>query len=295
MKIHSIFLNSQFLVLVFVVTILHRVSVDSVSALCELTFKDKNRVYYYSLASPLRKFPHGILSEDGFYKVAANGTVLWFQLCGSMIFNHDPPMCIDCKDCGGPSRCGMACSALVSNKIEGYPVCTTLGHSSSTLIDVLDKESPHMGAIVKMTNNDPKHNCSLSVSVICNTKEVQGPQKLKTVGLCDYTTELKHPLGCAKIISSNGNGLGWFGTFVIIILCLFGGYLLAGGVYRYFFLHVRGIDLPWIFIFLTFQIIPNLEFWASLPHKIQSLYLSLMRRFRGPSQGYRNSYSPVNF
>lgn len=45
--------------------ILHRVSLESVSALCELSVKDKNKVYYYSLASPVRNFPHGILSEDG--------------------------------------------------------------------------------------------------------------------------------------------------------------------------------------------------------------------------------------
>ncbi|KAL2227379.1 UNVERIFIED_CONTAM: hypothetical protein Sindi_2096600, partial [Sesamum indicum] len=193
-----------------------------------------------------------------FYKVAANGTVLWFQLCGSMIFNHDPPMCVDCKDCGGSSRCGMGCSALVSNNVEGYPVCTTIGQPSSTVIDVHDRKSPHTGVIVKMTHTGSKRNCSLSVSVICNSNGVQGPQTLETVGFCDYSTELKHPLGCAKIISSHGNGLGWFGTFMIIILCLFGAYLLAGAVYRYYFLHIRGID-----------VIPNLEFWASLPHRIQ--------------------------
>lgn len=201
-----------------------------------------------------------------------------------MIFNHDPPMCVDCKDCGGSSRCGMGCSALVSNNVEGYPVCTTIGQPSSTVIDVHDRKSPHTGVIVKMTHTGSKRNCSLSVSVICNSNGVQGPQTLETVGFCDYSTELKHPLGCAKIISSHGNGLGWFGTFMIIILCLFGAYLLAGAVYRYYFLHIRGID-----------VIPNLEFWASLPHRIQSFFLSLVRRFRGPSQGYRSSYSPVNF
>ncbi|KAL8539293.1 hypothetical protein ACS0TY_001063 [Phlomoides rotata] len=201
-----------------------------------------------------------------------------------MIFNHDPPSCVDCKDCGGQSHCGMGCSALVSNKEGGYPVCTTLGQPSSTSIDVLDKKNPQKGIFVNMTNSGPKHNCSLSVSVICNSKGVQGPQTLQNVGFCDYITELKHPLGCAKTTSSNGNGLGWFGTLMIIILCLIGGYLLAGAVYRYYFLHVRGID-----------VIPNLEFWASLPHTVQSLFHSLVRRFRGPSEGYRSSYSPVNF
>ncbi|PIN00921.1 hypothetical protein CDL12_26572 [Handroanthus impetiginosus] len=284
MKFGSISLRPQFLVLLFVLTILRRVSPDSVPALCELSVKDKSKAYYYSLASPLRKFPHGILSEDGYYKVATNGTVLWFQLCGSMIFNHDPPMCVDCKDCGGSTHCGMGCSALVSNQIDGYPVCTTLGRPSSTVLDVLDKKSPNMGIIVKMTNTGPKHNCSLSVSVICNSNGVQGPQTLENLGFCDYKTELKHPLGCAKIINSHGSGLGWFGILMVIILCLYGGYILAGSVYRYFFLHVRGID-----------VIPNLEFWASLPHSIQSWFQSLVRRFRGPSHSYRSSYSPVNF
>ncbi|KAL2526691.1 Autophagy-related protein 27 [Abeliophyllum distichum] len=283
MKISSILLHPQFL-LVFTVTILHRVSRDSVLALCELSVRDHNKLYNYSLTSPLPKFPHGILSEDGFYKVAANETVLLFQLCSTMIFNHDPPMCVGCKDCGGPSRCGMGCSALVSNQIDGYPVCTTLGRPSSMLVDVLDKKSPHTGIIVKMSNNGPERNCSLSVTVICNSNGVQGPQTFETVGFCDYTTQLKHPSGCAKIISSHGKGLGWFGTFMVIIICLFGAYFLAGTIYRYFFLHIDGIDA-----------IPNLEFWASLPHRVQSSFMSLVRRFRGPSHAYRSSYSPVNF
>ncbi|XP_051138534.1 uncharacterized protein LOC127256526 [Andrographis paniculata] len=274
----------RFIILVFTATIFCRVAGGSVPEQCELTFKDKHKVYYYSLASPVRGFPHGILSEDGFYKVAANGSVLWFQLCSSMIFNHDPPTCVDCKGCGGSSNCGMRCNALVSQRIQGYPVCTTLGQPSTTVIEVLDKNNPQMGVKVKMTNKALMHNCSLSVSVVCNALGVKGPHTLEAVGVCDFKTELKHPLGCAKIVSSHGGGLGWFGSFVIILLCLFGAYLVGGAAYRYFYLHVRGID-----------VIPNLEFWASLPHRIQSCYLSLLRRFRGPSHGYRSSYSPVNF
>ncbi|KAH6762824.1 autophagy-like protein [Perilla frutescens var. hirtella] len=264
MRINGISPSPQFLLLVFAVTFLHRVS--AASAVCELSVTDNNNVYYYSLESPVADFPHGILSEDGHYKVAANGTVVWFQLCGSMIFNHDPPLCVGCKDCGGQSRCGMGCSALVSNKIEGYPVCTTLGQPSSTLIDVLDKKRPDKGIIVKMTHSALRRNCSLSVSVICNSNGVQGPQTLENVGSCDYNTELKHPLGCAKIISSNGNGLGWFGTFFIIVLCLFGSYLLAGAVYRYFFLNVRGIDVWFIYLWIGIMlgIFPINEFHASL-------------------------------
>ncbi|KAL6980754.1 hypothetical protein U1Q18_022392 [Sarracenia purpurea var. burkii] len=167
--------------------------------------------------------------------------------------------------------------------IDGYPVCTTIGRTSSTIIHLIDEENPHMGVIVKMSNSDLKLNCSLAVSVICDSV-VQGPQVLEKVGTCDYATLLRHPSGCANIESVYGRGLGWFGTFITIILCLFGGYLLAGIVYRFFYLRIRGID-----------VIPNLEFWASLPHRVQNMFTSLVRKFRRPSEGYRTSYSPVNF
>uniref|UniRef100_A0A2P2KRS9 Uncharacterized protein n=1 Tax=Rhizophora mucronata TaxID=61149 RepID=A0A2P2KRS9_RHIMU len=91
----------------------------SESRVCELSYFDGEKVYSFSLASPRPKYPHGVLSEDGFYKVAANGTVVWFQLCGGMIFNYNPPRCFDCPDCGGLSRCGLECSALVANNIGG--------------------------------------------------------------------------------------------------------------------------------------------------------------------------------
>ncbi|KAE8684164.1 Prohibitin-3 [Hibiscus syriacus] len=51
---------------------------------------------------------------DGKRKMDVNETVLWFQLCGGMVFNHDQPGCAECSDCGSPSRCGMECSALVA-------------------------------------------------------------------------------------------------------------------------------------------------------------------------------------
>ncbi|CAK9160626.1 unnamed protein product [Ilex paraguariensis] len=272
------------LLLLFTFTILHRVSLNSVSAVCELSISDHNKLYNYSLASSIPKFPHGILSEDGFYKVAVNETVLRFQLCDAMIFNHDPPICVDCRGCGGSTHCGMGCSALVSENIEGYHVCTTIGQSSTTIINLLDKKNPQIGVIVNMSNIGLKQNCSLSVSVFCDSNGVQVPQTLVQFGRCDYATLIRHPAGCAKIDSAHGKGWGWFTIFVTLILCLFGGYLLVGTVYRSFFLGIRGID-----------IIPNLEFWASLPHRTQSFCMSLVRRFTGPSQGYRNSYSPVNF
>ncbi|KAL7229221.1 hypothetical protein ACSBR2_007843 [Camellia fascicularis] len=274
----------RWVLLISTIAILHGLSLNSVSAICELSIVDHNKLYNYSLASPSPKFPHGVLSEDGFYKVAVNQTVLWFQLCDAMIFNHDPPTCIDCEDCGGPSHCGMGCSALVAHKIGGYPVCTTVGRTSSMIIDLIDEKSPHMGVVVTMSNNFSELNCSLAVSVICDSSGVQGPQALEKVGTCDYATLLRHPSGCAEIVSVHGKGLGWFGTFITIILCLFGGYLLAGIVYRFFYLGIRGID-----------VIPNLEFWASLPHRAQSMFMLLVRKFKGPSEGYRSSYSPVNF
>ncbi|EPS63394.1 hypothetical protein M569_11391, partial [Genlisea aurea] len=190
------------------------------------------------------------------------------------------------QDCGGSSsRCGMGCSALVSNKIEGYPVCTTLGRPSSTAIVIRERKSPHSGVIVMM-NDGTRQNCSLYVSVVCDSNKVQGPRTLEVHGPCEYSTEIKHPLGCAKITSHDRSGFGWFGTLMIIILCLFGAYLVAGAVYRHFVLHVRGLD-----------VIPHLELWTSLPHTVQSCFQSSMRRLSGggPSHVHRSSYSPVNF
>ncbi|KAL5076694.1 hypothetical protein RYX36_015678 [Vicia faba] len=254
------------------------------STACQFTFRDGDKLYNYTLSSPIRNFPHGILSEDGFYKVSVNQTTIWFQLCDGMIFNHDPPICADCWDCGGPTRCGMECSALVSNYIGGYHVCSAIGRGPKIDIDVIDKKNPHTGIIVKMSSGGLKYNCSLSVSVLCNLNGVQGPQTLERSGDCNYATELKHPSGCAMIVNVHGSGWGWFGTLLIILLCLFAVYLLAGIVYRYFILKIRGIE-----------VIPNLDLWISLPRRIQSMCSSLVRKFKGPSEGHRSSYSPVNF
>ncbi|OIT04488.1 hypothetical protein A4A49_34245 [Nicotiana attenuata] len=118
MTIAAIFPNRHSLILLLLPLIFTAIF-RSVNATCQFSFEQNNKLYNYSLTAPIRNFPHGILSEDGFYKVAANGTVLWFQLCDAMIFNHDPPTCIDCWDCGGNSRCGMGCSALVANTVGG--------------------------------------------------------------------------------------------------------------------------------------------------------------------------------
>ncbi|XP_044461034.1 uncharacterized protein LOC123192515 isoform X2 [Mangifera indica] len=132
--------------------------VNSVPSVCELSFTDHDKRINYSLATPLAMFPHGVLSEDGFYKVAMNETVLWFQLCDEMLFNHDPPRCVDCLNCRGPSCCGSECSALVANNIGGYDACTAIGLVSHTNIKVMDNKNPHMGVIVSMSTIGQKHN-----------------------------------------------------------------------------------------------------------------------------------------
>lgn len=40
--------------------------ITSVYGTCEHSFEQDNKVYNYSLAKPIRNFPHGILSEDGY-------------------------------------------------------------------------------------------------------------------------------------------------------------------------------------------------------------------------------------
>ncbi|RXH94696.1 hypothetical protein DVH24_024380 [Malus domestica] len=238
-----------------ILTILDRV--NSVSASCHFSVVDDDKLYNYTLDSPIPFFPHGVQSEDGFYKVAANETVLWFQ------------------DCVGASCCDMGSSALVSNNIGGYDVCTTIGRASSMDMNIIDRKNPNTGVIVKMSSSGLKFNCSLSVS---------GPHLLEKTGKCDYATVLTHPSGCAKIEYVHGRAWGWFGTLGIIILCLFGAYLLVGAAYRYIKLGVRGI-----------HIIPNLDFWTTLRQSTQSLFASLLHKFRGSSHGHRSTYSPVNF
>lgn len=275
--------ESRRLLILLIVLLTIQLRVNSVIGLCEHSFIDRKKLYNFSLASPLPRFPHGVLSEDGFYKVMVNETVLWFQLCDGMVFNHNSPRCVECLDCGGPSRCGMECSALVSKSRGGYQVCTTIGHVSSTNVNVIDEKNPYKGVIVRMSSSGKEHNCSLSVSILCDSNGVQGPDSMEVLGTCDYATVLRHPSGCATI-SFHKRGFGWFGTLIIIIVCLFGAYMLAGTVYRYFFLGVHGIES-----------IPNLDFWTSLPHRTQSFLSSLVQKFRGPSASHRNSYSPVNF
>ncbi|XP_062154690.1 uncharacterized protein LOC133862827 isoform X2 [Alnus glutinosa] len=202
MVIGLVYLRWLIIIAIVLSTIAGRVV--SVSTVCELGVIDNNKLYNYSLAAPTPEFPHGVLSEDGFYKVAVNETMVWFQLCDGMIFNHDPPKCVDCWDCGGPSRCGMDCSALMANNIGGYHACTTIGRASSTDIEIIDKKNPHVGVIVKMSHTGPKLNCSLSVSVICDLNGVQGPHSLEKLGTCHYNQccTLRWPMSSATSVSN---------------------------------------------------------------------------------------------
>ncbi|XWS65799.1 hypothetical protein CRYUN_Cryun05aG0144500 [Craigia yunnanensis] len=178
--------ESRRLLLRVILLLTVQLRVNSVIGLCEHSFFDGNKLYNFSLASPLPRFPHGVLNEDGFYKVMVNGTLLWFQLCHGMLFNHDPPRCVECSNCGGSSRCGMECSAVVAKNAGGYQVCTTIGQVSSTNVSVIDEQNPYKGVIVRMSSSGKEHNCSLSVSIICDSTGVQGPNSMEILGTCDY-------------------------------------------------------------------------------------------------------------
>ncbi|XP_037430686.1 uncharacterized protein LOC119296392 isoform X3 [Triticum dicoccoides] len=178
---------------------------------CELSVERGGALYNFSLAAPTPAHRHGVLSEDGFYKVAMNDSVIWFQLCDQMIFNFDPPACLHCEDCGGPLRCGTQCSGLASNNIGGYDVCTTIGRASGSHISLIDDGNPQKGVIVKMFSSK----CSISVFIFCDSAVAQLPDKFTQSGSCDYVTILRHPSGCARSVSDAGNGWGWLGTSFI--------------------------------------------------------------------------------
>eukprot|EP00267_Zea_mays_P022584 XP_008647628.1 uncharacterized protein LOC100502280 isoform X1 [Zea mays] len=227
---------------------------------CEFSVARGSELYSFDLAAPTPAHRHGVLSEDGFYKVAVNDSILWFQLCDEMLFNFDPPMCLNCEDCGGPLRCGTQCSALVSNNIGGYDVCTTIGGLSKSHISLVDEGNPRKGIIVKMFSSK----CSISVSVICDSNAIQVPDKFVLSGLCDYATTLEHPSGCPRI------------------LCLLGGYILIGAVYRYYFLGIHSVEA-----------IPNLEFWIGLPQRIKTVFVPATRSHVSYSRDGLGTDAPV--
>ncbi|RCV45237.1 hypothetical protein SETIT_9G437800v2 [Setaria italica] len=246
---------------------------------CDLSVERGGALYSFALAAPMPAHRHGVLSEDGFYKVAVNDSTLWFQLCDEMLFNFDPPMCLNCEDCGGPLRCGTQCSALVSNNMGGYDVCTTIGSLSKSHISLIDESNPRKGIVVKMFS--PK--CSISVSVLCDSSVAQVPDKFVVSGRCDYATTFKHPSGCARSVSASGSGWGWLGTLFITIMSLLGGYILLGAVYRYYFLGLHSVEA-----------IPNLDFWISLPRRIKTMFVPATRSRISYNRDGLGAYAPAN-
>ncbi|ONL97034.1 hypothetical protein ZEAMMB73_Zm00001d028783 [Zea mays] len=216
---------------------------------CEFSVARGSELYSFDLAAPTPAHRHGVLSEDGFYKVAVNDSILWFQLCDEMLFNFDPPMCLNCEDCGGPLRCGTQCSALVSNNIGGYDVCTTIGGLSKSHISLVGKND------IKFFQN---YSC------------------------CIDATTLEHPSGCPRSVSASGSGWGWLSTLFITILCLLGGYILIGAVYRYYFLGIHSVEA-----------IPNLEFWIGLPQRIKTVFVPATRSHVSYSRDGLGTDAPV--
>ncbi|KAE8694834.1 Leucine-rich repeat and IQ domain-containing protein 3, putative isoform 2 [Hibiscus syriacus] len=124
-----------------------------------------------------------------------------------------------------------------------------------------DKLNPFKGVIVRMSSSGKKHNCSLSVSLLCDSAGAQGPNSMEKLGTCEYATMLRHPSACATIISIHGKGFVSYASLEPI----------------------------------CFLAIPNLDFWISLPHRTQMYVSSLVLQFRGPSASQGGSYSQVNF
>nr|CAD1841894.1 unnamed protein product [Ananas comosus var. bracteatus] len=173
-----------------------------------------------------------------------------------------------------------ASSTATLSTTTRYDVCTTIGIGSNQQITLIDKNNPQKGVMVKMVLTD----CSLSVSVFCDSNVVQLPETFDISGTCDYATALRHPSGCAKAISVSGKGWGWFGTLIMIIICLLLGYILVGTVYRFFFLGIHGVEA-----------IPNLQFWINLPQRARIMISSLIRKLSGRSGDSQGSYARMNY
>lgn len=138
---------------------------SEVSDACAWATTTNGKMYSFNLVSPTKGYPHGILSEDGFYKISAKSkdgeTNYWFQLCEHMKFNFNPPLCENCEGCGGLGHCGETCSALVSSSYPGYSLCTTLGYPESIYYSLINQDKPEQGVRVNMTTcNKSKPNCS---------------------------------------------------------------------------------------------------------------------------------------
>jgi hypothetical protein len=259
---------------------------------CEWAAISNKKKYSFNLATPTKAFPHGILSEDGFYKVTAKTsegeTNYWFQLCEHMKFNFNPPLCENCEACGGAGHCGETCSAIMSSSYPGYSVCTTLGFPGSIQYSFIDQNKPEQGVRVNMTscNKKPESDCSFSVLVQCSHSVVEAPTTVtnKTGGGCDYEAILKHPAGCPVVTNVSNGGWGWFGSLLFLLVLAFVVYMAVGIAYRVTVLGVSG-----------FEAIPNLDTWRALPSKIQLFFEYIISQCMGLYYRFtENSYSRVN-
>lgn len=66
------------------------------------------------------------------------------------------------------------------------------------------------------------------------------------------------------------------------ILCLLGGYILIGAVYRYYFLGIHSVEA-----------IPNLEFWIGLPQRIKTVFVPVTRSHVSYSRDGLGTDAPV--
>ncbi|XP_047306294.1 CBL-interacting serine/threonine-protein kinase 21-like [Impatiens glandulifera] len=123
-----------------------------------------------------------------------------------------------------------SCGIILFEMLDGY-----LPFDESTLMNLYKKER-------KETEKEKPHNTSFmnAFQLIALSHDLElsglfeqynGKQKI-TVGskhtktetqkielVVEGVTSLRYPSGCAKIVSINGNGFGWFGS-LIIMYCL---------------------------------------------------------------------------
>ncbi|KAG0574467.1 hypothetical protein KC19_VG264500 [Ceratodon purpureus] len=242
---------------------------------CEWSAVRNGKKFSFNLATSIKAYPHGILSEDGYYKISTNEgrTHYWFQLCEHMKFNFNRPRCENCEACGGSEHCGETCSALMSSSYPGYSICNTLGYPGSSQYSFINQNKPEQGVRVNLAlcNKTREPNCSFSVLVYCSHTGVEVPIAVtnKTVGSCDYETTLRHPAGCPVVTVTSEGGWGWFGSLLFMLVLAFVVYMTVGIAYRVTILGVSGLEA-----------LPNLDVWRSLLSKLQVFVYGHVHRFQ---------------
>eukprot|EP00270_Netrium_digitus_P017011 TRINITY_DN6175_c0_g1_i3.p1 TRINITY_DN6175_c0_g1~~TRINITY_DN6175_c0_g1_i3.p1 ORF type:complete len:308 (+),score=52.52 TRINITY_DN6175_c0_g1_i3:102-1025(+) len=236
---------------------------------CEWSVTIDPYIYTFDLTASTTSSKHGVVNEDGFYKVVqkagvddgvARDATFWFQLCGHMKFNVHRPECYECpQSCGGVDHCGETCSALQGVAYGAYTKCTTIAKAEFTAYSLLDESSPELGLAVNMSMADVSASCpgpsSLVVQIKClsdKTAEVEAPSQVKEVapGSCHFVTSMTHPAGCPVKTSTNSGKIGVVGMILIGVLVLLVLYFVIGIAYRVFVDGATGIE-----------VMPNYEFW----------------------------------